>query len=261
MTTAPSTAVVLLGLPSTAIVDQRLPKTLLADPWRVSAPADARLIEKSVTSARLVGILRPETIRVPAYSDADREVADIAVVEVGVTATSTAGNVSRLAELLHRGMPRLLIVVIHSPRGDEVSLALTHPSKTDPTGQTSVIDAALRVAVVDLADGALTVSRASRTDLWALYRDLARSAASHGHSTPSSLAAEDAVRLRHRLDEAETSLAALLRTARSERGVARRMELNERGRALRALINDVSTALYLSDQTPTHNQSATSKDS
>jgi len=241
---APSSAD-LLGLPEAARQDHRVTKKMLAEQFADRAPADARLIAKAIASARLVGILRPETIQVPRYADADRAVTDIPVLDITLAEKATAADRSRVAELIHRSMDKPVVALLTAPDGTALlSLALSHPSRTDPNRSTSAIDAHLTIPVAEIAPGTLQVGRLDRTDMWALYRDLVRVAAAGGRPASGALTAAQAVETRRRLADLEAELDSVVRDAKQARGQQARIDLNTRARDLRTRIGEAREMLY-----------------
>lgn len=237
----------LLGLPDTARIDHRITKKMLAEQFEERAPADARLIGKAVAAARLVGILRPETIQVPRYQDGERGVVDIPIIEATLTDKTTVADRTRVAELIHRSMAKPVVLVAYTPDGDTLlSLALSHVSRTDPSRSTSVIDAHLMVPARQIEPGALHVDRLDHTDMWALYRDLVRMAATDGRPASVTLQVADAVAVRRRLADLEADLAAVVRDARQAKSQQVRIDLNTRARTLRAQISHARETLYKS---------------
>jgi hypothetical protein len=235
----------LLGLPGSAWQDNRITKKLLTEQFEERSPADARLIGKGLASARLVAILRPETIQVPRYVDDERTVTDIPVIDASLTDRNTASERTRVAELIHRSMARPVILLVRMPDATtQLSLALSHVSRTNPTRSTSVIDAHLMVATTQIEPGALRIGRLDRTDMWALYRDLVRVAAADGRPIGMSLQASEAVALHRRLIDLEAELAAVVRNARQTKSQQARIELNTSARTLRTQISQAREALY-----------------
>lgn len=245
----------LLALPERARLSQRLTKKEIVGQYEVTSPIDARLLNRVVTAATIVGVLRPETISVPTYQDAERRADVIPVLTVTVASGTRAGDVRRVAELLHRSMPRPAVLMIKGQAGTNLlSLALTRLSKTDSDGETSVIEASLLVPVDQIATHALAVHRLDRGDLWTLYRDLVRTAAADGRPASASLTAGDAIALRQRLDDLAAELEVTVRSAKREKNVQRRIDLNTEGKRLRACIAEAKEALFApsaGDSTPT----------
>ncbi|MEU9667746.1 DUF4391 domain-containing protein [Streptomyces bobili] len=238
----------LLALPDAARHQHRITKKMLGAQFEDQAPADARLITKAVVSAQLVGILRPETIRVPKYQDAERDVVDVPVLEVLVAEKTSAADRTRVIELVHRSMAKPVVLLAHMPDGHTtLSLALSHVSRTDPTRSTSVIDAHVMVPAGGIEPGALHLDRLDRTDMWALYRDLVRTAATDGRPSSTALQAVDAIALRRRLTDLESELITVVRDAKRAKNHQRRIELNIEARTLRAQIGHVRGNLYSTD--------------
>ncbi|MFJ1748665.1 DUF4391 domain-containing protein [Streptomyces sp. NPDC088116] len=239
----------LLGLPEAARQQHRITKKMLAAQFEDQAPADARLITKAVTLAQLVGILRPETIQVPKHQGSERTVVDIPVLEVVLADKMTAADRTRVTELVHRSMAKPVVLFAYMPDGaTSLSLALSHVSRTDPTRSTSVIDAHVMVPTEQIEPGALHLDRLDRTDMWALYRDLVRTAAADGRPVGTALQATDAIALRRRLTDLEVELTTVVRDARQAKNQQRRIELNTQARTLRAQVERVRGTLYRPDQ-------------
>lgn len=238
----------LLALPDAARHQHRITKKMLAVQFEDQAPADARLINKAVASAQLVGILRPETIQVPKYQDAERAVIDVPVLEVLVAEKTSAADRIRVTELVHRSMAKPVVLLANMPDGHTtLSLALSHVSRTDPTRSTSVIDAHVMVPTGGIEPGALHLDRLDRTDMWALYRDLVRTAAADGRPASTALQAVDAIALRRRLTDLESELITVVHDAKRAKNQQRRIELNIEARTLRTQIGHVRSNLYSTD--------------
>jgi hypothetical protein len=235
----------LLGLPDTARQNHRITKKMLAVQFEEQAPADARLIGKAVAAARLVGILRPETIQVPRYQDGERVVVDIPIIEAALTDKTTVADRTRVAELIHRSMAKPVVLVARMPDNSTMlSVALSHVSRTDPSRSTSVIDAHLMVPAGQIEPGALHMDRLDHTDMWALYRDLVRMAATDGRPASVALQAADAIAVRRRLADLETELTTVVRDARQAKSQQVRIDLNTRARTLRTQIARARETLY-----------------
>lgn len=243
---------VMLGLPASVHQRGRIHKKLLVE-QAASQASDAALITRIVRRASVEAVLRPENVKVPRYVDDQRCIDDIAVLHVELSDTASPADMMKLVELLHRSMPRPLILFLTSPReGDLLSLALTHLNVGDPDRATSVIDRSVVVPVATFAPGALSLDSLNRTDLWALYRDLVRVAAADGRPASASLSAEDVLDLRGELAALQGDLAAVTRHAQREKSQAGRIRLNMRARELRGRIESVARSLY----SPTSPQSA-----
>lgn len=222
-------------------------------PFATMAPGEARLIGTAVDTAKVAAILRPETIQVLPFRDERRQVVDIPVFYVTLAEGVSGADRVRLLDLLHRGIPRPLIVFLCGPDGTEMlSLALTHVNRADSEQRTSVIEAAIAVPLAHVAESALHVVSLSRADMWALYQDMARVMATCGNPARTSLTAEEAIAAHHWLTRLEGDLAAVVRKAKREMNHQRRIDLNARGRELRSEIERARVQLYgVQDRKPT----------
>jgi hypothetical protein len=233
----------LLGLPERARASHRLTKKDIAEQWEQSAPADARLLARVIASATIVGVLSPATIGAQAFHDSDHRVDMIPVLAVALVERIKVAERTRVAELLHRSMPRPAIIGLTGSDGELlVSLALTRLNRADEG--MSVIEAHLLLPTRALASESLHVLRLERSDLDALYRDLVRTAAADGVPASAALTAAEAVRLRQNLASLETELETTARDATREKVMQRRIEINMRARSLRVLIDEVRNLLY-----------------
>lgn len=117
-----------LDLPDNCRVDQRVPKKLLLENGAPTA-ADKRLINDSIEEIQWVAALKPNTIGVPEYQDAQREYLEIAVLAttLRVVANKNAQKPSharRLAELVHRAVPYPAFLLLN--HGQVLTLSLAH---------------------------------------------------------------------------------------------------------------------------------------
>ncbi|MEU2940425.1 DUF4391 domain-containing protein [Nocardiopsis alba] len=238
----------LLGLPEAALQRQRVTKKMLAGQFEERSPADARLITKSVSSAWVVGMLRPATIRVPVHKDAERDVTDIPILEVSLADRTTDGTRTRVTELIHRSMARPVVVLVSVPGGNmTLSLALSRVNRTDPARSTSVIEGHVMVPTDRIEEGSLYLDRLDRTDMWALYLDLVRTAAADGRPASTALQASEAIKMRRQLSDLEIELAALIRDAKKAKNQQQRIDLNMRARTTRVRIEHTRGVLYSPD--------------
>ena len=235
---------IVLGLPASVQRAGRIPKKTLVK-QAASQTTDAALIARAIASASVEAVLRADNVKIPAYVDDLRRVDDIAIFHVVLTDTASPGDVTRLVELLHRSMPRPLILFLASPRdGDLLSLALTHVNLGDPDRATSVVDRSVVVPLIGITPGALRLANLNRSDLWKLYRDLVRVAATDGHPASAALTAEAALQLRGQLAALRSELAVVTRDAKREKSQAGRIRLNTRARSLRQQIEAVAGSLF-----------------
>ena len=162
-----------LALPDGALVDRRVPKTLLIENGAPTA-RDRRRIREEVEELRWLAALKPTTVGVAAYRDAQREYLEIAVLELTLRAGARA---SRITELVHRAVP--YPVLLTARQGDATQLSLAH--KRWSQGETGKIVLDGSVVAVDLGNAAavdaetvfrdaLALTRQPRASLHALYQ-------------------------------------------------------------------------------------------
>lgn len=108
-----------LHIPEAARVDKRIAKTLLAEN-SAATPADKRLIQDAIEECTWVAALKPQTIGVAAYVDAEREVLELAVLRVSLRASN---KLVRLAELIHRAIPYPVVLLLEQQGTQSLSLA------------------------------------------------------------------------------------------------------------------------------------------
>src|SRR5690606_33392785 len=111
-----------LCLPDSARVDQRVPKKLLLENAASTAP-DKRLITDAIEEIQWLAALKPNTIGVPSYRDAQREYLEIAVLTVTLRGTVKPARLARLAELVHRAVPYPVLLLME---GQALTLSLAH---------------------------------------------------------------------------------------------------------------------------------------
>lgn len=112
-----------LHLPNSARVDQRVPKKLLLENGAPTT-SDKRLITDAIEEIQWIAALKPNTIGVPHYHDAQREYLEIAVMAVTLRGPITPTRRSRLAELIHRAVP-YPVFLLQDDR-QTLSLSLAH---------------------------------------------------------------------------------------------------------------------------------------
>ena len=162
-----------LALPDGALVDRRVPKTLLIENGAPTA-RDKRRIREEVEELRWLAVLKPTTIGVAAYRDAEREYPEIAVLQLTLRAEARA---ARVTELVHRAVP--YPVLLSARQGDATQLSLAHKRGSQGERGKIVLDG--DVVAVDLDAGtpdevetafrgALALTCQPRASLHALYQ-------------------------------------------------------------------------------------------
>lgn len=170
-----------LSLPQSCRVDQRVPKKLLLENGAPTA-ADKRLITEAIEEIQWVAALKPNTIGVPDYRDAVREYLEVAVLTITLKAAVKPAGRSRLAELLHRGVPYPVLLLMSDEQ--EVTLSLAHKRWAQKEAGKVVLDgglvsAALSASPPENADQAdaerafiesLSVARQPQASLQVFYQ-------------------------------------------------------------------------------------------
>ena len=162
-----------LALPDGALVDRRVPKALLRENGAPTA-RDKRRIRDEVDELRWLAALKPTTVGVAAYRDAEREYLEVAVLQLTLRAGARA---ARITELVHRAVPYPALLTARQGEATQLSLAHKRWSRGE-TGQT-VLDG--DVTAVELGNAvtidaesafrdALAVTRQPHVSLHALYQ-------------------------------------------------------------------------------------------
>ena len=123
-----------LELPSSALVHQRVPKTVMVQNGAPTA-ADKRRINDGIDELFWVAALKPSSIGVAAWRDADREYLEIAVMTLKLRADAKAG---RLVELIHRAIPYPVFLV--SLDDETLSLSVAHKRNAQNEADRVVLD-------------------------------------------------------------------------------------------------------------------------
>lgn len=143
-------AIAALRLPAATRVDQRIAKTLLIEHGAPTA-ADKRRINDGIERIHWVAALKPATIGVAPYGDAEREYLEIAVLRVALKPVAKA--VPRLIELLHRAIPYPVLALIEY--GGQLNLSVAHLRWSQGETGKTVLDGDVIAVDVPAEDGAL----------------------------------------------------------------------------------------------------------
>jgi len=174
-----ATVLAALKLPAAALVQQRVPKKLLIDNGAITA-GDKRVIADGIDEIHWLASLKPSTVGVPAFMDADtppvREYVEVAVVSVRLRA---GAKEHRIAELVHRSIPYPLLLLLEQPGALTLSVghirwAQNETAKKilDGAPYEARIDGNSPAASVDALLEALALTRLPRTDLFTLVQGL-----------------------------------------------------------------------------------------
>ena len=236
---------VALALPPDALIDRRVPKTLLIINGAFAA-GDRRRIQEGIEELRWLAALKPATVGVAEYRDAEREYLEIAVLKLDLR---PAARAERLVELVHRAIPYPVLLIACRDGAPELSLA--HKRRSLGEAGKTVIDSEIIVArayrdcvqePVTAFRDALALARQPRDTLHALYQGWIDTVQAFHAATitgafylPISAAAaaerEAALREYRSLDD---RIANIHSTASKEKQMSRRVEMNMELARLRA---------------------------
>lgn len=226
-----------LNLPVSAQVGRRVPKKLLLENGAPTA-ADKRHIADGIEELFWIAALKPTTIGVPAFRDAEREYLEIAVLRL---ALRTGAKATRLIELVHRAVPYpLLLLVEHD---DKMVLSAAHKRWAQNEAGKTVLDGELVIAELNperdaglwpAFSAALALERQPHANLRDLYQSwidtliALKAGRLTGRFTPAAdpkqaTARQEALRECARL---EAEMARLRAAAKQEKQMARQVELN-----------------------------------
>lgn len=244
-----SRIVTALALPSSSLVGRRVPKKMLAEQGAPTV-ADKRHFQDGIEELTWHAALKPTTIGVPIFRDAEREYLEIAVLTV---VFRPQARVSRLIELLHRAVPYPVLLI--SEHGKDCHLSLAHKRWAQNEGGKVVVD---DLRTLTFADGvfnpqgegfltSLELAHLPSGNLYLLYEGImARIIASEvaritgSYQVPASV--PEIALLRDRLAEYAHGLQRLnaLRTnSRKEMQLNRRVELNLEIKRLETQLNSL----------------------
>lgn len=240
-----------LRLPESCRVDQRVPKKLLLENGAPTA-ADKRLITDAIEEIQWVAALKPNTVGVPEYRDAQREYLEVALLAVTLRGPVKPASVSRLAELVHRAVPYPVLLLLAD--GQALILSLAHKRWAQNEAGKVVLDGSLVSASLFRASAtespasnltavaeaersfmqSLSVTRQPQATLHAFYQgwmDCVQSlrAARLTGSYQTSATPEQAAARRQALadcERCEAEISRLRSLAAKEKQLARQVELN-----------------------------------
>lgn len=225
-------------LPSSALVNQRVPKKLLVENGAPTA-ADKRIINEGIDEIQWLAALKPSTIGVPEYRDAEREYLEIAVMHITLRPDAKA---ARIAELAHRAVPYPLVLLLSINQQLTISLAHIRWAQNEAGKvvldgepvQVSLGSQSITLEINSAFLQALSITSQPRQNLWVLYQGwldtlLAYQAAQLTGVFVQSASAEQAAARRvslHACREIEQQIAALRNAATKEKQLARQVALN-----------------------------------
>ena len=234
-----------LALPPDALIDRRVPKTLLVENGSF-ASGDRGRIREGIEELRWLAALKPVTVGVAEYRDAEREYLEIAVLRL---ALRPAAHDDHLVALVHRAVPYPVLLITWRSDGPELSLAHKRRSLVD-AGRT-VLDGEL-VAVRIGADcahepitalrKALALERQPQGTLHALYQGWMDTVQAFRAATitgvfclpATSIAAAEREAALREYQNLDTRITNIHSVASKEKQMSRRAEMNMELARLRA---------------------------
>lgn len=118
-----------LGLPEKALLQARIYKKQLLDNADLII-SDRKLINDDIETIEWRYTLKPATVAIPKYEDAEREYIEIALLHITLKANT---HVKRLIEVVQRAIPYPLIVVFEHADSLLISLADKRINRSDST--------------------------------------------------------------------------------------------------------------------------------
>lgn len=242
-----------LALPAESRVDQRVPKKLLVENGAPTA-ADKRQINNGIEELLWIAALKPGTIGVPEYRDANREVQEIAVLSLTLRHEAKA---TRLVELIHRAIPYPVFLI--TAQAGVVSLSLAHKRLSQNEAGRVVLEDAPIVCSLDASPLAiewlagLSLVAQPRAHLLAVYQgwiaclEAFQAAQITGRLTVRADTAAQEIRRQALADHArfEHDIAVLRTQANEEKQVNRRVELNLELKRLEAKLVEAKANLQV----------------
>lgn len=234
-----------LALPPGTHIARRVPKTLLMEHGAFAA-GDRRRIREGIEELRWLAALKPTTVGISEYRDADREYAEIAVLQLDLR---QAARRERLVELVHRAVPYPVLLIAWQEGTPELSLAHKRRSRGE-VGRT-VIDGEIVLARIrDDSEreqaaafrSALALARQPKENLQRLYQgwidtvQAFRAATITGgfHLPLTAQAAADREAALREYRNLTDRIATIHSVARKEKQMSRRTDLNMELARLRA---------------------------
>lgn len=237
-----------LDLPSEAKVDQRIAKKLLIENGAPTA-SDKRQINEGIEELVWVAALKPNTIGVPEFRNKEREILEIAVLQLVLRLEAKA---TRIVELIHRAIPYPVLLVAED--GSKTSLSLATKRWAQNEGGKTVLDE--EPICIEIGDDSrsesllstLSLRKQQRQNLndfyigWKNLLEAYRASAFSGVFKPS-LSVEEAERRRKALELAEgiqRDLIMLKAQTERETQMNRRVQLNLEIKILEKKLSDAT---------------------
>ena len=234
-----------LALPPEAHIARRVPKTLLTEHGAFAA-GDRRRIREGIKELRWLAVLKPATVGIAEYRDADREYVEIAVLQLDLL---PAPRSEHLVKLIHRAVPYPVLLIAWRDGTPEVSLA--HKRRSLGEAARTVIDGEIVFAPIhedtapeSLAEfsSALALARQPRGTLKDLYQGWLDTVQTFRAATitgafclpPTAAAAADREAALREYRQLTDRIATIHSVSSRENQMSRRAELNMELARLRA---------------------------
>ena len=116
-----------LALPPESRVNQRVPKKLLVESGAPTV-ADKRQVNDGIEELLWIAALKPGTVGIPEFHDAERDALEIAVLTLSLRHETRA---NRLVELIHRAIPYPVFLITTQDGAISLSLAAKRHSQNE----------------------------------------------------------------------------------------------------------------------------------
>ena len=230
-------------IPDACIIDRRIPKKRLIE--EAPTAADRMRISDGVERIQWRAVLKPETTGIAGFKDQVRTVEELTVLQLELRSDRQG---DRIAELVHRAIPYLVVLITQHEHNVSVSLAdkrwsLAEKSKMvleDDFLQADIPSDGSHEHIDEMVSH-LALTQQPQSSLYAVYRGwmdtlVAFLAVAYTDRFSLSESPEHAEHRRHALKRVkmlDIEIASIQRTAGKERQVAKRAELNLRLQELR----------------------------
>ena len=244
-----------LGLPEKALLQARIYKKQLLENADLTI-SDRKWINEDIESIEWRYTLKPATVAIPKYEDAEREYIEIALLHITLKANT---HVKRLNEVVQRAIPYPLIVVFEHDNNLWVSLADKRINRADSSKLTveqffesGWLNGSVATSeVITQFGSSLRFTQLVQLDLYAFYQAIitrfnALEAAKHtGKFTLTADVEADKLRQEYlqTLMQLELQLVSLKAQVKNETQFNRKLEGNVQIKQLKQKIKHITTQL------------------
>lgn len=239
----------LLNFPDSCFVGQRIAKVLFAENGPLT-PGDRKTFRSDIEEIFCSYILDDNHgVMLNSYADAEHDFSCLAQIDV---ALKKPGKAARVAELCHRAMPYLLIVILHDGDKFWFSMAEKRFSRDgkeqvvlEQQTDTGWISNRFLQAFAEAAD----FGKFKKNSYWDLYQyyaellDVLKTAELTGSFEQSSISPEERRKLLEELHQLQNQLAELKARAKKEGELSRLVEINMQAKTIESAINKTKKML------------------